>query len=79
MTEYLTKWPEAKPIPNKNAETIAQHFHEEIICRHGCPKELLSDQGTKFCNQIVNALCNLYRIHHILSFAYHLQTNGLVK
>ena len=79
MTEYLTKWPEAKPIPNKNAETIAQHFHEEIICRHGCPKELLSDQGTEFCNQIVNALCNLHGIRHTLSSAYHPQTNGLVE
>ena len=56
MTEYLTKWPEAKPIPNKNAETIAQHFHEEMICRHGCTKELLSDQGTEFCNQINDSI-----------------------
>jgi hypothetical protein len=79
MTEYLTKWPEAKPIPNKNAETIAAHFHEEIICRHGCPKELLSDQGTEFCNQIVNALCQLHGIRHTLSSAYHPQTNGLVE
>jgi hypothetical protein len=79
MTEYLTKWPEAKPIPNKNAETIASHFHEEIICRHGCPKELLSDQGTEFCNQIVNALCQLHGIRHTLSSAYHPQTNGLVE
>src|SRR3954465_13761529 len=79
MVDYLTKWPEAKPIPNKNAETIASHFHEEIICRHGCPKELLSDQGTEFCNQIVNALCTLHRIRHTLSSAYYPQTNGLVE
>ena len=79
MVNYLTKWPEAKPIPNKNAETIASHFHEEIICRHGCPKELLSDQGTEFCNLVVNALCKLHGIRHTLSSAYHPQTNGLVE
>src|SRR3954462_176453 len=79
MVDYLTKWPEAKPIPNKNAETIVSHFHEEIICRHGCPKELLSDQGTEFCNLVVNALCKLHGIRHTLSSAYHPQTNGLVE
>jgi len=79
MTEYLTKWPEAKPIPSKTAETIAFHFYEEMICRHGCPKELLSDQGTEFCNQIVNSLCQLHGIRHTLSSAYHPQTNGLVE
>ena len=30
--EYLTKWPEAKAIPNKNAEYVAQFFYEDIIC-----------------------------------------------
>jgi transposase InsO family protein len=79
MTEYLTKWPEAKPIPTKQAEEIASHFYTEIICHHGCPKELLSDQGTEFCNQIVNSLCNLHGIRHTLSSAYHPQTNGLVE
>jgi transposase InsO family protein len=79
MAEYLTKWLEAKPIPNKNAETIVSHFHEEIICCHGCPKEFLSDQGTEFCNQIVNVLCQLHGIQHTLSSAYHSQTNSLVK
>jgi hypothetical protein len=78
-TEYLTKWPEAKAIPSKNAEHIAQFFYDDIICRHSCPKELLSDQGTEFCNQLVNALCNKHKVKHALSSAYHPQTNGLVE
>lgn len=79
VTEYLTKWPEAKAIPNKQADTIAPFFYDEIICRHGCPKELLSDQGTEFCNQLVTSLCNVFQIRHRLSSAYHPQTNGLVE
>src|SRR6266487_3568283 len=61
-TEYLTKWPEAKAIPSKHAEIIALFIYEEIICRHECPREILFDQGTEFCNQIVNSMYNLFNV-----------------
>ncbi|CAG8803283.1 15621_t:CDS:2, partial [Gigaspora rosea] len=35
--------PEAHPIERADATTIADFILEELICRHGCPKELLSD------------------------------------
>ena len=78
-TEYLTKWPEAKALKDTKATTIAKFIYEEIICRHGCPKTLLSDQGTPFCNELVDSLCNLMNIKHQLSSAYHPQTNGLTE
>ena len=78
-TEYLTKWPEAKAIPSKYAEIIALFIYKEIICRHGCLREILSDQDTEFYNQIVNSMCNLFNVQHVLASAYHLQTNGLVE
>jgi hypothetical protein len=78
-TEYLTKWPEARAIKDTKATTIAKFIYEEIICRHGCPKVLLSDQGTPFCNELVDSLCQLMNIRHRLSSAYHPQTNGLTE
>ena len=39
----------------------------------------MSDQGTEFCNQIVNSMCNLFNVRHVLASAYHSQTNGLVE
>jgi hypothetical protein len=78
-TEYLTKWPEARAIKDTKATTIAKFIYEEIICRHGCPKVLLSDQGTPFCNELVDSLCKLMTIRHRLSSAYHPQTNGLTE
>jgi hypothetical protein len=44
-TEYLTKWPEARAVAEATGESVASFFYEDIICRHGSPKELLSDQG----------------------------------
>jgi hypothetical protein len=78
-TEYLTKWPEAKAIQDTKATTIAKFIYEEIICQHGCPKVLLSDQGTPFCNELVDSLCKLMTIRHQLSSVYHPQTNGLTE
>jgi transposase InsO family protein len=78
-TEYLTKWPEARAIPAADAFNVASFIFEDIICRHGCPRELLSDQGSHFCNQVVDSLCNKMKVRHRLSSAYHPQTNGLVE
>lgn len=30
--EYLTKWPEAFPIPDMKTDTIAKIFVEQIVC-----------------------------------------------
>ena len=73
------KWPEAKAIPNKEAVTVAKFIFEEIICRHGCPKILQSDQGTEFTAQIIKELTDKFRIQHKYSSSYHPQTNGIVE
>ncbi|CAG8674833.1 7415_t:CDS:2, partial [Cetraspora pellucida] len=78
-TEYLTKWSEAKAIPNMKATTITKFIYNEIIVHHGCSQELLSDQGTSFCNSLVDAFCQLMNIKHQFASAYHSQTNGLTE
>src|SRR4051812_44756917 len=55
-TDYLTKWVEAKAVPRADASTTAQFIYEEIICRHGSPKELLSDRGRNFIAETVEEL-----------------------
>ena len=67
----LTKWPEAKAIPNKEASIIAKFIFEEIICRYGCPKELQSDQETEFTAQVIEELITQFRIKHKFLSPYH--------
>jgi Integrase zinc binding domain/Integrase core domain len=78
-TEYLTKWPEARAIPDAKASSVVSFFYEDIICQHGCPKELLTDRGTHFVNEMLDSMCNTLGVKHKLSTAYHPQTNGLVE
>ena len=78
-TEYLTKWPEARAIPDAKASSVVSFFYEDIICRHGCPKILLTDRGTHFVNEMLNSLCDKLGTKHKFLFAYYPQTNGLVE
>ena len=77
--DYLTKWPEAKALKEATAEKTADFIYKEIICRHGCPKIILTDRGTHFNNQMIQELCKNFEIEHKLSSPYHPQTNGLVE
>src|SRR5436189_3819880 len=79
VTDYLTKWPEAKAMKEATAENVVQFIYKRIICRHGCPKIILLDRGTHFRNKLVDGLCEKFEIKHKLSSPYHPQTNGLVE
>jgi transposase InsO family protein len=56
VTEYLTIWAEAKYVKDCSATRAARFIFDDIINRFGCPKILMSDQGTQFINKIVEAL-----------------------
>ncbi|XP_069104102.1 uncharacterized protein [Argopecten irradians] len=78
VTDYFTKWPEVKAIRSKSAIEISE-FIVEIICRHGTPKVILTDQGREFCNEMNEELCQRLNIEHKVTSAYHPQTNGLTE
>ena len=53
---YFSKW--LKPIKDKGACTITQFLHE-IICRYGCMKIQINDQGREFVNDVSKVLPNM--------------------
>ncbi|CAG8518449.1 14123_t:CDS:2 [Cetraspora pellucida] len=77
--EYLLKWPEVRALPDCSAESVAAFLLEDIVTRHGCPREILSDQGSHFCNKVIDLVCPKAGIKHKLSSTYHSQTNRLVE
>lgn len=78
LTDYLTKYVEVKALPSKNAEEICE-FIIEVVCRHGCIKTLITDQGREYCNALNEELCQMLGIEHRVSAPYHPQTNGLTE
>src|SRR6266540_3667257 len=77
--DYFTKYPEARALANANARNVVNFLYEDIICRHGCSRKIISDRGTYFNNQVVEKLLERFKIRHNLSTPYHPKTNGLVE
>jgi transposase InsO family protein len=77
--DYFTKWPEARALTEATAEKVSEFIYEDIICRHGCPKKILSDRGSHFNNKVIQELTQKFEIKHGFSTPYHPKTNGLVE
>ena len=75
----LTKFLFIIPIPNKDATTIAKALFNDIIRYFGILKEIRTDLGTEFANNVVKELCNLLNISHKTSTPYRHETVGTVE
>ena len=79
LSDYLTRWVEAFPVPSVEATVIAPLLVNEIISRHGAPRVLLSDRGTNFLSKVVAEVCKIFQIQKVNTSSYHPQTDGLVE
>src|SRR6266540_4181235 len=77
--DYFTKWPIAKALKEVTVKAVSKFIYEKIICEHGCPKVLQSDQEIHFVNRVIEDLTEKFRIKYCLSSPYHSQINGLVE
>ena len=79
IIDHLTGWPEAFPIPDKSADTIANTFINQYLPVHMCPRYILSDNGTEFKNQLMDKVLQQLGIEHIFSTPYHPQSSGKLE
>jgi hypothetical protein len=77
--KYLNRWAEAREVKDCSATTAARFIFYDIITRFGCPKILMSDQGTHFINKTVEAMTEEFVVHHQKSTPYHPQENGTLE
>lgn len=75
-TEYLTKWAEARALPDNSALSTAKFIYKQIITRYGIPIQLTSDRSGHFVNHVVKLLSMEFKIFHSLSSPYYPRANG---
>ncbi|RWS00245.1 hypothetical protein B4U79_04382, partial [Dinothrombium tinctorium] len=63
----------------KNALETAKFFTKEIVCKHGAPKEILSDRGTAFLSSLAQNVFRLFHTYSHTTTAYNPACNGLTE
>ena len=79
ITDYFTRWIVAVAVPDCSAQTTAEALFNEFICKYGVPTVILTDQGTHFLNQLMEAMSKLVGYKHTYSTTYHPQSNGMIE
>ena len=74
--DYVSKWVEAIPTRTNDAKVVAQFLRSNIFSRFGTPRALITDNGTHFCNKVIDKVLHKYGVRHRTSLAYHPQSNG---
>ena len=77
--DYVSKWVEATACPKNDANTVVGFLQRNILSRFGTSRTIISDGGSHFANKVFDKLMGRYGIKHIMSLAYHPQTNGQVE
>ncbi|XP_078052087.1 uncharacterized protein LOC144478214, partial [Augochlora pura] len=73
------RWPEAFPVENITAETVAYTLLAGWIARYGAPHRITTDQGRQFESALFKQLSHLTGTKHLRTTAYHSAANGMVE
>ncbi len=77
--EYLTKWVEARALPDNSTVSTTRFIYEQIITRYWIPLQLTSDRGGRFVNHVIRLLTTEFKICYSLSSPYYPRANRQAK
>ncbi|GJW69415.1 reverse transcriptase domain-containing protein [Tanacetum coccineum] len=77
--DYFIKWIEAKPVATITGNQVKKFMWDNIVCRLGLPREIISDNGKQFRDNPFKDWCKKLCIHQRFAFVRQPQANGLVE
>lgn len=80
--DLFTKRVEIQATQKANAKTIKKVFHDLIICGHGTPKIIITDNSSEFANKLITYIAKEFGINQTIIPVYHAQLalrNGRTK
>jgi transposase InsO family protein len=79
LTDIFSKFVITKAVRDCTTDTAARFLQEDVICKYGTPKCILTDNGTHFTSTMMEQLLQRLGITHLYSTPYHPQTNGQIE
>ncbi|GJS93662.1 reverse transcriptase domain-containing protein [Tanacetum coccineum] len=77
--DYFTKWIEAKAVATINGSHVKKFMWDNIVCRFGLSREIVSDNGKQFSDNPFKDWCEKLNITQRFASVKHPQSNGLVE
>jgi hypothetical protein len=76
--DHYSKWCETKAVADHGAKTAARFLEDEIICRYGVPKFVLTDNGGEWAAEF-DVMCGDYAIQHQRTAPQWPQCKGMAE
>ena len=77
--DAFTRWVELVATKCADAQSCADALIERIFMRYGLPKEIRSDNGSQFVNEVITDMLEKLKVRHHRVLPYHPQSNGIVE
>ncbi|GJS64906.1 reverse transcriptase domain-containing protein [Tanacetum coccineum] len=75
--DYFTKWIEAKGVATITGNQVKKFVWDNIVCRFGLPREIISDNDKQFSDNPFKNWCDKLNITQRFASVKHPQSNGL--
>ena len=79
VIDRFTRWPEAIPLTDITAESIASAFISRLVSNFGVPSTVTTDRGSQFESSLFSLVTSLLGITRISTTAYHPSSNAMVE
>jgi hypothetical protein len=76
--DHYSKWCEAKAVADHGVKIAARFLEDDIVCRYGVPKFVLTDNGGEWAAKF-DVMCKDYAIQHQRTAPQWPQCNGMVE
>lgn len=79
VVDLLTKYFIAVPLHDSSATEVAKALVNNVISIYGIPRIISSDQGSHFCNKVIQGMSRIFKIEKLCSTAFHPESQGSVE
>ncbi|GJR98185.1 reverse transcriptase domain-containing protein [Tanacetum coccineum] len=69
--DYFTKWIEAKPLAKTTGKEVKNFMWQNIVCRFGLPRVIVTDNGTQLVNDPFKSWCEKWKIKQMNTVVAH--------